>query len=626
MKPVTMFSGLPKSTVIITLLFFLAACGGGSGDSASNAAETGGTNTGSTANVIPKVSTGENQTVNSEETVTLMGTASDSDGTISSYQWRQTSGTTVTLNNDKAAVANFIAPEVSTTEILIFSLTVIDNSGGSALSTTQITILATTIENIPPKVNAGVDQVVNENTSVTLSGTATDTDGQISSYLWQQSTGTSTTLNNGNTAVASFTAPEVNSSEVLTFTLTVTDNAGAVIADTIQITVKPIIAENSAPTANAGIDQTVYVDDIVNLSGEQSSDADGDNMTYSWSFISIPNNSLASISNASQALATFTADMEGTYVVSLIVDDGELSSDIDTLEVIVSNITLGTTEGVLCDYSYNDFNDSPSVSYTSHSQWTCLNGERQLTANGIPDHVVGTFPNANNPNAIEEQSVSASYTLEPLKSDISTTLGGPSGATGYVLNGVKIDAGTAGSCDDSGNDCSLIGNTGNWSIEALGQTSFNFGTDDNNAHVQPGGSYHYHGMPEGFITKQGGNSSTMTIIGWAADGFPIYARYGYIVAGDKNSGIKSMSGSYQLITDVNNSRPSVAIYPLGTFSQDWEYVEGSGDLDKCNGRIGVTPEFPEGIYHYFATDDYPYFQRCVKGEVDIAGGTPPPRG
>jgi hypothetical protein len=44
-----------------------------------------------------------------------------------------------------------------------------------------------------------------------------------------------------------------------------------------------------------------------------------------------------------------------------------------------------------------------------------------------------------------------------------------------------------------------------------------------------------------------------------------------------------------------------------------EYVSGSGDLDECNGRIGVTPEFPEGVYHYYLTDTLPFGQRCVKG-------------
>ena len=86
-----------------------------------------------------------------------------------------------------------------------------------------------------------------------------------------------------------------------------------------------------------------------------------------------------------------------------------------------------------------------------------------------------------------------------------------------------------------------------------------------------------------------------------------------------------MQGSYQLISNVSSSRPATTTYALGTFSQDWEYVAGSGDLDECNGRTGVTPEFPNGIYHYFATDSYPYFQRCVKGAVATggAGGQPP---
>ena len=54
---------------------------------------------------------------------------------------------------------------------------------------------------------------------------------------------------------------------------------------------------------------------------------------------------------------------------------------------------------------------------------------------------------------------------------------------------------------------------------------------------------------------------------------------------------------------------------MGTFTQDYEYVAGSGDLDECNGRFGVTPEFPTGIYHYYITDTYPFIQRCVKGPL-----------
>ena len=286
-----------------------------------------------------------------------------------------------------------------------------------------------------------------------------------------------------------------------------------------------------------------------------------------------------------------------------------------------------STEGVLCNYIDNTPNNQESLTITSKSEWACLEANRMLTANGIPDHEVGIFPNPHNPNMISEQSVSASYTLSPTETSTSTKLGGPAGVIAYILNGVKVDAGTAGTCNNSGASCKLAGGGGSWSIEALGQTHFDFGDDENHAHVQPGGQYHYHGIPEGFVTKQGGNSSTMTIIGWAADGFPIYARYGHSIADDSSSPLKAMEGSYGFVSSASESRPLISMYALGTFSQDWEYVEGLGDLDECNGRWGVTPEFPQGIYHYYATDSYPYFQRCVKGYVQAAAvGGPPPGG
>ncbi len=311
-----------------------------------------------------------------------------------------------------------------------------------------------------------------------------------------------------------------------------------------------------------------------------------------------------------------------TYSVQLdFIESDTLFRLLDSPALITAN-----TDGVVCSYTDSTPNNQESLTLTSTSSWTCADGERILEANGVPDHDVGAFPNPGNPSEIEEQSVSASMTLTPTETGEVTTLGGPSGATGYVLNGIKIDASTGGTCDDSGDNCSLNGNVGSWNLEALNQSSFDFGTDDNNAHVQPGGVYHYHGMPEGFIEKQGGNSSTMTLIGWAADGFPIYARYGYSDPMDSTSPIRAVTGSYQFVTDISESRPSVELYALGTFSQDYEYINGSGDLDECNGRFGVTPEFPEGIYHYYATDTYPFFQRCVTGLVENAGGGPAGQG
>jgi hypothetical protein len=278
-----------------------------------------------------------------------------------------------------------------------------------------------------------------------------------------------------------------------------------------------------------------------------------------------------------------------------------------------------TVAGVLCDYKTDVLNSSASVNKQSISSWSCSSTERKLTGNGIPDHEVGTFPNTDNPNTISAQTIAATFTLSPVATSTATTLGGPRGAVAYGINGIKFDPDTGGTCNDSGSSCSAAGGTGNWRMEALGQKSFNFGTDGSNAHVQPGGEYHYHGMPEGLVTKLN-KGKTMTLIGWAADGFPVYARYGYSTATDATSSIKAITGSYKTKATPDANRPATTLYAMGTFKQDWEYVAGSGDLDECNGRIGVTPEFPKGIYHYYTTDTYPFAPRCVKGAVTSSSG------
>jgi hypothetical protein len=163
----------------------------------------------------------------------------------------------------------------------------------------------------------------------------------------------------------------------------------------------------------------------------------------------------------------------------------------------------------------------------------------------------------------------------------------------------------------------LPGGTGGW--------VFDFGVDENNGHVQPNGQYHYHGMPNGLINKINPvGSAGITLVGWARDGFPIYARYGYKIATEKNSGIAEMKSSYRVKTAPDAGRPDINLFPMGSFTQDWEYVEDSGDLDRCNGRFDITPEFPDGIYHYYITDSYPFIQRCASGKAAAAlPGVPP---
>lgn len=283
--------------------------------------------------------------------------------------------------------------------------------------------------------------------------------------------------------------------------------------------------------------------------------------------------------------------------------------------------TTTTTAAVLCTYSQSTLNSDESVDDTSISTWSCDDTSRNLTANGLPNHEVGTFPGGGNPNAITPQTIDITFPVEP---EIASAAGTDTRTVAYALNGVKFEVGTAGTCDDAG-DCNAAGNGGSWSMEAVGLTPFNFGTDNSNGHVQPTGAYHYHGIPEDYLTLLG-KGTAMTLVGWAVDGFPIYARYGYTTATDASSAIAVMTGSYVLDSVPDIDRPNVATYPLGAFTSDYNYSEGSGNLDECNGRTGVTPEFPEGIYHYYLTDSFPYGQRCVKGTATGAGmpAGPPP--
>lgn len=313
-------------------------------------------------------------------------------------------------------------------------------------------------------------------------------------------------------------------------------------------------------------------------------------------------------------------------------DVNDNSDNIDDNEGINCDGDYSTAD-VLTDVNEEIYNNDESVLAYSKYSWSSDGTNRILTGNGIPNHEVGTFPNSNNPNGISEQNVSNSFTLCPkIVSESGNYIFGPAMAIAYALNSVKFEPGTGGRCNDDG-ECSLGQGQGNWNIEALGHDSFDFGDDMNHAHVQPTGAYHYHGMPElliDFLGDDDDDLQRMTLIGWASDGFPVYARYGYSVADDSTSPLKVMTPSYQLKSEADENRPDTLIafsspgesttnpnspIPMGAFTQDFEYVEGIGDLDRCNGRFGVTPEFPDGIYYYVVTDDFPFFTRCLKGEV-----------
>jgi hypothetical protein len=248
--------------------------------------------------------------------------------------------------------------------------------------------------------------------------------------------------------------------------------------------------------------------------------------------------------------------------------------------------------------------------YNSQVKIYTQGGLRYILANGIPNHVTGQFPNQGNPNRIKPQNYRFQMPANPrVAAQITPARGARSGV---ALNGVAFDPGTA----------ELWQGDHNWRYEAL-SGKLNLGLDANHAHVQPDGSYHYHGLPVGLIARLGGRTG-MLMVGYAADGFPIYTQYGYVEPMNANSGTRKMRSSYRLKAGQRPSGPG-GRYD-GTFTQDYEYIAGLGDLDECNGRFGVTPEHPQGIYHYYITDAFPIIARNFRGMPDASfkhSGPPP---
>jgi PKD domain len=193
-------------------------------------------------NQLPTADAGSDFSVNEGTAgVQLQGTGSDPDGTIESYHWEQVvsgSEPTVTLTDENTATAKFDAPSVSANTELTFELTVTDNDGATATDSVTVTI---DNENQPPTANAGSDQSVNEGDTVALDGSAsTDADGSIASYSWTQTAGATVTLSDASSATPSFTAPNVDSTDTLTFELTVDDGNGHTATDTVNIDVQNV--------------------------------------------------------------------------------------------------------------------------------------------------------------------------------------------------------------------------------------------------------------------------------------------------------------------------------------------------------------------------------------------------
>jgi hypothetical protein len=239
-------------------------------------------------------------------------------------------------------------------------------------------------------------------------------------------------------------------------------------------------------------------------------------------------------------------------------------------------------------------------------------GTRSIVTNALPDHEVGEFPNPGNPNTISEQDAAYEFTTEPVYVGDATTAMTP----GVAVNGVKFEPATAETVSCASGETLRV--------EAL-QDIYNLGLDFNNAHVQPTGEYHYHGVSE-LLAAAYETDDDLVHVGFAADGFLMYysksSAYdaGYSLSTDTRSGT-DCAGSGALgnvAVEIDGTTPD------GTYASDWVYRDDTGDLDECNG-VEI-----DGEYAYLIINEYPYVSRCLNGEFTAtgpgAGGPPPGQG
>jgi hypothetical protein len=270
-----------------------------------------------------------------------------------------------------------------------------------------------------------------------------------------------------------------------------------------------------------------------------------------------------------------------------------------------------------------------------------------VSTNGIPAYITGPFLDGN-PSLATSQNAIFKLPLNPTQ-NTGTPTPTNGGNIGIFINGVALfdyrdgvawNATTNALCGGPGNPPCPGGPTVTqaWNRDAIPAERAGF--DCAKAHPAMG-NYHHHQNPSAFnldlsvlsticdtYPSDGlyviNPSQHSPLLGYAYDGFPIYGAYGYANT-NGTGGITRMKSSYQLrnITTRTTSPTGVVVtsgpivsttYPLGYFREDYEYVAHteSDYLDEHNGRFCVTPEYPNGIYCYFATVDvnhnsaYPY--------------------
>lgn len=398
----------------------------------------------------PVANAGPNQSVTLGSTVMLDGSGSTNPsgvGTVT-YSWSFVSrpaASTASLQNPTSVRPSFVldAPGNYVVELTV------SNSGGS--SSANVTIGTTYM---PPVANAGPNQTTTVGSTVTLNGSgSTDVNLQPLTYTWtlvSAPTGSMATLNGDSTVMPTFVVDKFGSYMAQ---LVVNDTQSSSTAATVTITTL-----DTPPVANGGPNQLVSVGDMAQLNGAGSTDVNGNPLTYSWSLLSLPAGSTATLSSATAVNPTFTVDVAGTYVAQLIVNDGTYSSKpvtvlLTTDTVLAPTANPGTNQTV--DHKTNvqlngSGTDAQGLPLTF--QWALLSKPMGSAATLSNTGISGPTFYADLPgNYVAQLIVSNPYLSSPPATVTITTYNTPpvanAGPNQNVLVGANVTLDGSGSSD-----------------------------------------------------------------------------------------------------------------------------------------------------------------------------------
>ena len=385
-----------KTLVINATILALAACGGGGSDNKPSTPNTVPI-TAATINAIPVANAGADQAVRVGATVTVdAGASFDANADPITYKWALTTRPSVsaaTLGPPTGVRPTFIADVAGT-----YVATLVVNDGKSDSNAVTVTITASAPAasvNVQPVANAGNNQTASVGATVTLNGTASaDQDGDALTYQWtvvSRPAGSASAISSPNAAKPFLTLDIAGTYGV---TLIVNDNKADSLPSTVFITAltAPSTA-NIAPTANAGLDQTVVAGSTVNLDGTLSTDLNGDHLTYAWSISAKPTGSGAQLNSSTAVKPQFIADVAGIYEVKLSVNDGKASS---VLPDSINVIAMATTAVIVQDSGiYRCSNISKQTALLLYSQGhTYLDRDhdgRPCEANDIANEIASPY-------------------------------------------------------------------------------------------------------------------------------------------------------------------------------------------------------------------------------------------